>query len=208
MERRFSPAASHRVEVRADGDSARAIQGYAAVYYDGTEGTEYRLFSDLVERIMPGAFDRAIAEADDVRALFNHDSSLVLGRTPATLSLKSDETGLKYDIKPGKTTVADDVIEHISRGDVTGSSFAFTVERQEFEAMEDGTEVRKILSVRLFDVGPVTYPAYDATSATATRSSGEFTDAMEARDRWRRANDADRRLRAIEISLDAERMGV
>ena len=95
MERRFTQSVTAAVEKRADG--RRAIVGHAAVYYRADDpGTEYQLFPDLKERIMPGAFDRAARE-DDVRALFNHQPDNLLGRTTAkTLALTIDEKGLRY----------------------------------------------------------------------------------------------------------------
>jgi len=152
------------IEERAD--KSTRIVGYGAVYYDGTDGTQFRLWDDMLERIMPGAFDRAIKE-DDVRGLFNHDPSMVLGRSKAgTMALASDERGLRYEIIPGDTSVARDVREHLKRGDVTGSSFAFTVTDEQYRK-EDGIHIREIHGVRLYDVGPVTFPAYEGTTAGA-----------------------------------------
>jgi len=213
MERRFSKTHGVSMSTRAGDDpKATVLVGYAAVYYDGTPETEYTLWRGAVERIIPGAFDRAIAENDDVRALFNHDSALLLGRTPQTLALSSDKVGLRYAINLGDTSIAKDVAQHVGRGDVSGSSFAFQVEREEWVIEniddEDSTEIRNILSVRLFDVGPVTYPAYDATTAEANaeRSDGDNTDARTARDDWVRRNGINRRARNLELSLDVERM--
>jgi HK97 family phage prohead protease len=150
-------------EVRVSEDG-RSIVGLAAVYYDGTENTEYLLWGDTIERIMPGTFDRAIAE-DDVRGLFNHDVNLVLGRSASdTLQLQSLPEGLEYVIAPGDTTIGRDVPEYIRRGDVSGSSFSFVVTDEEWKK-EDGREIREIGGVQLFDVGPVTFPAYEATTA-------------------------------------------
>ena len=65
------------VEIRTDGRGR--IFGYAAVYYDGTEQTQYRMCDALVERIFPPAFDRCIRERQDIWALFNHDENQILG---------------------------------------------------------------------------------------------------------------------------------
>jgi HK97 family phage prohead protease len=153
-----------RVE-RAEGQPPR-ISGYASVFYDGTANTEYQLWEGVVERIMPGTFDRAL-QHDDVRALFNHDPSDVLGRTAAkTLRLSVDKFGLAYSVDLGDTQAARDVLEYIRRGDVTGSSFSFEV-TDETEARENGKRVFEIRGVKLWDVGPVTFPAYTATTAEA-----------------------------------------
>lgn len=163
-ERRALAMKAAEVRVAEDGDE-RKIVGYASVFYDGTPDTEYELFEDYVERIMPGAFDRALAEKDDVRGLFNHDPDNLLGRTSAgTMKLSVDKRGLAYEIQPGDTTMARDVVEHIKRGDVDGSSFAFRVTDEDIRK-EDDVYIREISGVRLFDVGPVTYPAYTATTS-------------------------------------------
>jgi HK97 family phage prohead protease len=155
-----------QAELRIEGgDDDKKIVGYASVFYDGTEGTEYALWEDMKERIMPGTFDDALSNPDDVRGLFNHDPNQILGRTAAgTLTLSVDTKGLFYEIEPGDTTTARDVIESIRRGDVDGSSFAFRVLDEELKK-EDGKYVREITRVGLYDVGPVTYPAYAAATS-------------------------------------------
>jgi hypothetical protein len=157
---------------RAEGQPP-LIAGYAAVYYDpANPGTEFKLWSDAVERIMPGAFDRAVKE-DDVRALFNHQPSMILGRTvPGTLRLSVDSKGLRYEIEPPDTQIGRDLVTSIKRKDVTGSSFAFIVtDERPRKVKSDPSDlkspdlfIREIHGVKLFDVGPVVYPAYEATT--------------------------------------------
>lgn len=166
-ERRFLPieAASVRLQKRADGEGLPKITGYGAVFYDaGDPGTEYRPFDGLAERIMPGAFDRAIAE-DDVRSFFNHDANIVLGRTSSqTLALSVDERGLKFEVDPPDTQAARDVIASLDRGDVDGSSFMFVVTDERFRE-EEGQDIREIHGVDLWEVGPVAFPAYEGTTS-------------------------------------------
>lgn len=157
-------------EVRLDesGEQPRLV-GYASVFYDGTPKTEFRLWEDMVERIMPGAFDKTLKARDDVRALFNHDPSLILGRTSAgTVELVADKRGLRYSVDLGGTTVADDVVKHVRRKDVSGSSFGFEVTDVEHR-MEDKVDIREITGVKLFDVGPVTFPAYEGTDVNVRK---------------------------------------
>jgi HK97 family phage prohead protease len=157
------------VESRADGRAA--IVGYAAVYN--------RLSLDLggfKEEILPGAFDRILRKrSQDVVALFNHDSNIVLGRTSSgTLELSSDDKGLRYVVTPPVSRA--DVLELIARKDVAGSSFAFTIGKdgETFRQGEDGKAVRQIREVSgLYDVGPVLVPAYPATSASVAMRSYE-----------------------------------
>lgn len=160
-----------KVETRADG-GAPMIVGYASVFYDPADSkTAYRMFDDIEERIMPGAFDRALKEGDDVRGLFNHEASAVLGRTKSgTVRLSVDARGLRYEIDPPDTQAGRDVVKLIERGDVSASSFGFVPEvtayREEKREGETGIYVIERQSVRLFDVSPVTFPAYEGTEAT------------------------------------------
>ena len=168
MDRRYQPS---DIEIREDGEST-VVSGYAAVFYRADDpGTEFDPLPDVKERIMPGAFDRALEEGDDVRALFNHAPSQLLGRTKSgTLTLSKNRRGLKYDITLPNTTIGRDVQESIKRGDLTGSSFAFKVDSEKWTSRSDGQgELREIHDVQLFDVGPVTYPAYKSTTTDVSR---------------------------------------
>jgi len=193
-ERRFLSLdrAGVQVEDREDGQPPKII-GLASVFYDGTPETEFELWSDTVERIMPGAFDRALEEKQDVLGLFNHDPDNILGRTTAdTLALSSDKIGLRYSITPGDTQVAKDVTVHIQRGDLTGSSFSFVVLTEQWRK-EDGVEIREIEDVDLFDVGPVTFPAYEGTTVSARAREALEIRMRVAQDTQRDAEDARRR---------------
>ncbi|QDV67185.1 Caudovirus prohead protease [Rosistilla carotiformis] len=158
-----------RVERRSGSgdDSPSMIRGYGAVYYrEGDESTEYWLWDDIVERIRPGAFDRSIAEQQDVRGLFNHDPNQVLGRTASgTMRLRSDAVGLAYEIDDDPNSPMHvNIGRMIDRGDVSGSSFWFRPSRVSWTETDDYA-VRWIEDVDLYDVGPVTFPAYDGASS-------------------------------------------
>lgn len=154
-------------EVRAEpaeGDHPARIVGHGAVFNKRSD----MILGMFREEIAPGAFDDVLE--DDVRALFNHDPSFVLGRTRSkTLELSIDGDGLRYDINPPDTqTVRDMVLAPLQRGDITGSSFAFRVspDGDEWREDEDGTIIRTIHKFsRLLDVSPVTYPAYPDAGA-------------------------------------------
>ena len=171
-ERRFASQArgsrranTHPRLARRSSDGKTVIVGYAAVYYvSGDPGTEYVLSPGLVERIRPGAFEKAV-RSDDVRALFNHSPDHVLGRLKSgTLRLTSDSVGLRYAIDPPNTQMGRDICEMIGRGDVSGSSFAFDVAAEHYvDDANAGVTVRELTELQLFDVGPVTYPAYEAS---------------------------------------------
>lgn len=176
MERRDLCGDGVSVETREDGK--RVITGYASVFYDpqNKAGTEYKLWSNTVERIAPTAFNRALNEKHDVRGLFNHDSNQVLGRaTAGTLKLSTDKRGLKYEIDLPDTQLGKDLAVSIARGDINGSSFAFYVTGRTIEEVENLT-IRTITDVTLQDVGPVTFPAYSGTTTSVRSEDGEGLD--------------------------------
>jgi HK97 family phage prohead protease len=153
------------VLVRKSETEPTTLDGYAAVFRQETVIGDY--FRETIE---PGAFASAIKGAD-VRGLFNHDPNHVLGRTASkTMQLIEDETGLRYVIKPPDTTLGRDVMALVERGDITGSSFGFTVKRDSWTRPSKPGELplRTIHEVDwLRDVGPVTFPAYEETSVSA-----------------------------------------
>lgn len=158
------------VEMRSgeDGKKLTAI-GYAAVFDDGTPGTRYEYY-DFREVISPSAFNRALRDRQDVRGLFNHDSNQLLGRvSSSTLRLSVDSVGLRYEIDLPDTGSGRDVAELLRRGDLAGSSFQFRVKAESFKRLDNDPSgckyQRTIDDVDLIDVGPVTFPAYEGTSA-------------------------------------------
>jgi len=182
MRRFFTLLPAEVVEEREKG-KGNPVVGYAARFYNGKPETEFELWPGLVERIMPGAFKRTLKDGPDVVALFNHDPSMILGRRSAeTLILKEDGKGLSYDVTPGDTTVGRDVLEHVRRGDVVGSSFGFLVAPAGEKTRKEGhILIRELHDVDLFDVGPVTNPAYEATSAKVRALEGQAKEARKAR---------------------------
>ena len=164
IERRFTAG---KVEIRAGADGkSQTIRGYAAVFESPSEN-----LGGFIEVIAKGAFDDVLK--DDVRALFNHDANLILGRTKSgTCTIGVDDTGLFYEITPADTQTARDLMVSLKRGDVDQSSFAFAVKRegQDWKDHPDNPAmmIRTIKKVaKLYDVSPVTYPAYPDTEACA-----------------------------------------
>jgi len=153
------------VEQRAyDGEikaavEGRTVEGYASVFNSMSED-----LGGFREIILPGAFSEVLD--NDVRALYNHDSNYLLARTTSgTLELKEDEKGLYYRFEMPNTSYGNDMLELFRRGDLTQSSFGFTVEKDNWR-MEDGQQVRYIERVgSLFDVSPVVFPAYSQASS-------------------------------------------
>jgi len=159
-------------ELRVDDGDQPKIRGHAAIFN--------KLSSDLggfKERIKPGAFKNALA-ISDVRALWNHDPSIVLGRQKAgTLTLQEDEKGLYFEIKP--PTWAEGYLETIKRGDVTGASFAFVIAEggESWEQKSGEPSIRTITEVsELFDVSPVAYPAYPHTDVKVRLASNDIDE--------------------------------
>ena len=152
-ERRFftEPVA---FEVRDEKIDENIIEGYAAVFNKDSED-----FGGWHERIAPGAFSEVLS--DDAVALFNHDMNLVLGRNGANVTLEQDNKGLRYKVKLPDTTLARDLKQLIKDGIIHQSSFAFTVSEQEWKHNDKQPSVRTITKIkRLYDVSPVTTPAY------------------------------------------------
>ena len=153
---------TYSIEFRAAENEGRTVSGYAAIYR--SVSNELWGFEEVIE---PGAFEGA--DISDVRALFNHNPDHILARTSSgTLKLESDETGLRYEFDMPDTTLGRDLLVMMKRGDISQSSFAFTIEEDEWEEREEGLPLRTIRSIgKVYDVSPVTYPAYEKTSATA-----------------------------------------
>jgi HK97 family phage prohead protease len=159
------------VELRAapEGSSSPGtLVGYAAVF--NQLSLDLGMFR---EKLAPGCFVDAL-KTDDVRGLVNHEENLLIGRNRSnTLRMEEDDVGLRFEIDLPDTTVGRDTAESIRRGDMTGCSFSFTTDVDQWD-MSGAIPIRTVVKVRkLYDVGPVTYPAYDQTSV-ACRS---FTDA-------------------------------
>lgn len=151
------------------------IYGHAAVFDQLSEN-----LGGFFERIAPGAFSTTLQNAD-IRALFNHDPNFVLGRNKSgTLQLKEDMTGLAIEIDPPETTFAKDLQISMQRGDISQMSFGFRTMNDSWDKV-DGEWIRTLLEVELFDVSPVTYPAYTQTDV-AVRSMQKAIELIKPQD--------------------------
>ena len=169
---RYIPAT---LQIRSD-DSGPVIACHFAVFNSPTE-----LWPGCIEQIAPGAFTSSLNR--DVRALIDHETRLVLGRTVAgTLTLREDETGLYGEIKINEhDSDAMNLYARVQRGDVSQCSFGFDIVAEDYVVSPDGqTCTWTIRKVILYEVSVVTFPAYDATSAVA-RASGDMTSLKHAR---------------------------
>ena len=145
--------------------------GYGAVFYDGTERTEFQLFDDVHERIMPGAFDDMEM---DLRSTFNHDPNILLGRQSAgTLEVGTDKTGLWYKTQYNpKDPDHVRVMEKLQRGDIDGSSFWFKVTDDEKRSDGKGGVIWELRKLTARELGPVTFQAYQGTTAQMRSADG------------------------------------
>lgn len=150
-----------KFSTREDGDEL-VIEGYFAVF-----NSNYEITSDMTESIRPGAFSQTLG--NDIRALTNHDTTLVLGRTKAgTLELREDDHGLwgRIIINP-KDGDAVNLYERVKRGDVDQCSFGFDITEEEIEFGDDDSIHWTICGVELYEVSCCTFPAYEETEISA-----------------------------------------
>lgn len=200
MEREVRILADSKLEIRSADEKEMRIGGYAARF-----GVMSENLGGFREQIQAGAFADVIG--NDVRALINHDANLVLGRTlSGTLRISEDANGLAYEVDLPDTQAARDLMLSIRRGDVTQSSFAFSVAPGGDDWTEDpetGGYVRTVKKIgRLYDVSPVTYPAYPDASVGA-RSLQSYRNSVEAaaKEKARVAYDLrQRRRRALRLA--------
>ena len=159
---RLTRSLESELKTRAEQEGDMTIEGYFAVFNKETE-----LFRGAFEEIDSGAFDATLG--NDIRALINHDTSLVLGRNKAgTLQLKTDSYGLWGSIKiNGSDMDAVNLYERVKRGDVDQCSFGFDIVSEETEFRDDGTIKWKIKEIDLHEVSVCTFPAYEDTGVQA-----------------------------------------
>jgi len=147
-----------------------SIEGYFSVF-----NSTYEVGPGMSESIAPGAFTDTIS--GDIRALINHDSTLVLGRTKAgTLELREDSHGLwgRVTVNPNDSD-AMNLYSRVKRGDVDGCSFGFDIVSEDTDISEDGSVHWTINRVKLYEVSCCTFPAYEETNISArARDRGEF----------------------------------
>ena len=171
------------VELRAGENGAMpSIAGYAVVFNAWSNPLTDSRGRTFRERFAPGAFDRALATQPD----------MPLGRTRnGTLRLMLDGTGLRFELTPPDTSWGRDAVESIRRRDVSGMSFAFTAQRDGGDVWEragaDGVALRTVIDANLYEVSPVTFPAYDASSAAVRANVPDFESDSRAADEIRQA---------------------
>lgn len=166
-ERRTMVPASGSYQTREE-NGELFIEGYFSVF-----NSPYEITPGLTEIVAPGAFADTLGE--DIRALTNHDTTLVLGRNKAgTLTLREDSHGLWGSIRINQEDAdAMNLYNRVKRGDVDQCSFGFFILAEERRVLENGDVQYVILKVRLFEVSVVTFPAYEETSVSARAQQEE-----------------------------------
>lgn len=193
MERRHIRAATSKFETREE-NGEMTIEAYFAVF-----NSRYTLWDGAFEMVAPSAFDNMAGK--DIKALADHDSRLVLGRTKSeTLTLDVDDKGLHGIIKINpKDQEAVNLYERVKRGDVDQCSFGFEIIDQDYKE-ENGEAIWLLKSVELYEVSIVTFPAYEETSATARKK--DFAEIKKRKlELWK--NERKERLNGIK-STDAQ----
>lgn len=173
-------------ECRAEAsDNGKRIKGYAIRFNSRSVD-----LGGFYEVIAPEAVDRTLSEGLDVRALVDHDTAKVIGRTRSgTLSLRKDSQGLRIEVEPDpEISYARDIMRAVARGDVSGMSFTFRIIGDEWD-YDGKTPLRTVRDMRISEVSVVTFPAYQATDVeVAQRSLAAFRQAqptrIDARLRW------------------------
>lgn len=152
-------------EFRAHDEGGPVIEGYFSVF-----NRDYELWPGAVEQVAPGAFRETLG--GDIRALANHDTRLVLGRTTTgTLTLREDDKGLFGTIKMNEQdSDAMNLYARVQRGDVSQCSFGFDILDEEFTERSDGSVLWTIRKVKLYEVSVVTFPAYVETAVSARKA--------------------------------------
>lgn len=171
MDRKIRQTRSLQTELktRAEPDGQDMyIEGYFAVFNRQTE-----LWPGAYEEVAPGAFDETLG--NDIRALINHDTTLVLGRNKAgTLELKADSYGLwgRVKINPNDSDAVN-LYERVKRGDVDQCSFGFNILEEITDWRDDGTVKWTLTKIDLHEVSVCTFPAYEDTGVQARKAEVE-----------------------------------
>jgi len=171
------------IESRIDTNDAgiNVVVGHASVYNSRSEN-----LGGFYEYISKNAFTPELIEKSDVRALINHDQNLILARSKAgTLKLENDDKGLRYEFEMPDTSYGRDLAVSMKRGDISQSSFAFSISDggDEWSTDDEGNNIRTINKIeRLYDISPVSYPAYSQAESdlvVAQRGLKDYKETLE-----------------------------
>ncbi|KSU89817.1 MULTISPECIES: HK97 family phage prohead protease [Priestia] len=166
------------IEIREDESDSKIITGYAVKWEMKSHPMGY--FRRFKEQFRKGAFADSLT-ADDQLALWSHDTSRVLGRTKnGTLRLFEDDIGLRFELDLPNTTLGNDTLETIRRGDVEGVSFGFQMRKEEWDETDRDNIIRTITTAKLIEISPVAFPAYPDSQVSA-RSNDPYQSFIKER---------------------------
>jgi HK97 family phage prohead protease len=168
-----------KVEVRAQ-DDKKKIVGYAVKW----EQLSDPIWGYFQEQFRKGAFANSLRE-NEVIATWQHNFEKILGRTPGTLTVEEDNIGLRYEIDP--PSWADNYVETIERGDVSGSSFTFRATKTEWDDTNPDMSIRTVIEAELIEVAPVTFPAYPQSETGVRSAEAIFQEhrTLREKDNWK-----------------------
>jgi uncharacterized protein len=173
---RSIPAAEFRVSTNSDG--SKTVGGFAILY--NSQSVDLGGFKEIVA---PGAVTRTLQENPSILCLRDHRTELLLGRTSAgTLTLDDQPTGLNFTVKLPATSAGNDLAESLARGDIDGCSFGFTVRNDVWNDTADGTILRTLLDLDLYEISITSFPAYTSTTAALRSAPVEMRNRIEHRD--------------------------
>lgn len=196
---------SFRIEAREN--ESRTVCGYGSVFNSQSEDLGF------IETIDPNAITEETIKRSDVFATLNHDMNKILARCKygsGSLELKCDDKGLYYRFDAPNTNLGDELLEHLNRGEIDSSSFAFTVKRDEWKKGDDGKHYRTILEIdQLFDVSPVFSPAYSEASCQKRNKPSDYADkinTLELRDmdNKEKLNQLEEEIKKLRAEMEAE----
>lgn len=203
-ELRVLPIEDAELRVEGEGDAPKKIRGFGVVYNKRSQD-----LGGFVEIIRPGAFKTSLESGKELKSFFNHDPNFVLAttRSEPPLIIRDRPGGIEYEYEIPDTSYGKDLEKNIAARRVVGSSFAFRTIKDNW--YEDGsTQVREVLEAELFELGPVTNPAY-LPSSVSVRSTKEVYDNFVAETRAREAAEAEKeKARARESELRSVEMQI
>jgi Escherichia/Staphylococcus phage prohead protease len=160
----MQPNVEHRAAT-LDGVSGDHLTGHAIVF-----DTRSADLGGFVEIVKPSAVARALRSDADIVALYNHDAGSVLGRTPQTLKLSKDATGLVFDLLPAATTAGKDALELARRGDVKGASFGFHTITDRW-TRDRAIAIRELVDIEIIEISLTAFPSYTTTDVSVAKRS-------------------------------------
>ena len=196
---------SFRIEAREQG--SRTVSGYGSVFNSQSEDLGF------IETIDPKAITDETIKRSDVFATLNHDNDKILARCKygsGSLELKCDDKGLYYRFDAPNTDLGDELLEHLNRGEIDSSSFAFTVKRDEWTTGDDGKTYRRILEIdQVFDISPVYCPAYPEAICQKRNKPSDYADkinSLEKRDmdNKEKINQLEEEIKKLRAEMEAE----